>query len=479
MPLKTERELVDNNLNHTNGICREISTDDFKWSENITVIDLSNRKINKMEDNVTLPKCLIELNISHNNIKELPRAILDLKTLKYLDASHNEITFFDEAPKCCHSIEKLNMSHNALLSPPYWIWSQSPQTLTEIDLSYNLKICESLDEFYFNELLKYKSQVTYVKISNCRLQRHLKLLDTFYKVKHLEIGTDNLSLHSANNANDVPFDGIHKCCDIERLKLSNIKIYSVNPTINIFTKLVEIDLSFNYLSSLPLEFCNLHNLKCCILSANQLLYLPEDIGKLENLEYLKINNNELCMLPDSIIQLRNLRLLDLYDNSLYEVPIEIYDVSELDLAQNYFEEPSEAEYIGRREKLRLSMAGRYNGMKEIREDLSQSYSMSNEDLQSESSSNHNELGRRSSLSSSSEDWDSDDFWVPCFTKRSTPPSQPPWLFFIKKKMEEGNFCPMDAHTTVVSEKVKYEKQCRPDIPHESDGQFDDFSGDDS
>lgn len=46
-------------------------------------------------------------------------------------------------------------------------------------------------------------------------------------------------------------------------------------------------------------------------------------------------------------------------------------------------------------------------------------------------------------------------------------------------MEEGNFCPIDAHTVSVEEKVKYEKMCNPQVIYESDEQFDDYSSDDS
>ena len=80
--------------------------------------------------------------------------------------------------------------------------------------------------------------------------------------------------------------------------------------------------------------------------------------------------------------------------------------------------------------------------------------------------------------STPEDWDSDDYWIPQYYKAVTPPRSP-WLFFVKKKMEEGNFCPMDAHPVSIADKVKYEKHCNPPLVVEVAGQFDDYSDDDS
>lgn len=81
--------------------------------------------------------------------------------------------------------------------------------------------------------------------------------------------------------------------------------------------------------------------------------------------------------------------------------------------------------------------------------------------------------------SSPEDWDSDKYWVPGFSGPKTHVPQSPWVDFVKRKMSEGNFCPMDAHSVSIAEKVKYEKLWNNKIVYESDGQFDDFSDDNS
>lgn len=55
-----------------------------------------------------------------------------------------------------------------------------------------------------------------------------------------------------------------------------------------------------------------------------------------------------------------------------------------------------------------------------------------------------------------------------------------WLDYVKRKMAEGNFCPMDMHLSIsITDKVRYEKMYYPKPEYESDGQFDDYSDDDS
>lgn len=79
---------------------------------------------------------------------------------------------------------------------------------------------------------------------------------------------------------------------------------------------------------------------------------------------------------------------------------------------------------------------------------------------------------------SSEDWDSDEYWVPHSIKPRAS-AQEQWLHFVKRKMQEGNFCPVDLHVVSIGEKVKYEKLTNPTRLIPVDGQFDDYSSDES
>lgn len=355
-------EIIDKNMEETekkvikelNGLNISIST------ENITTLDLSHRNINNIE-HVKLPPNLIELNISHNKLDSILEIVINQKNLKVLDVSYNNIQYFDDTPNFCHVIESLNISNNQLYGPPAWVWFEHPKNLTKLDISSNVLITKSFQNGYFEELIQHKTFITDITIYSCKLQLYKELLGTFPKAKTVVVGCNDISYLGVNSFTDFPCEGLTKCCDIERLILSFTQIFNIKPNIDIYKHLIEINLSHNEISSLPDEFCNLECLEVCILSFNHILYLPEDFVKLRKLVTLSLENNELCMLPENLCYLPNLKKLDLYDNYLCELPVGMTRLLEIDLAQNYVEEPIDKEYVDKRDKLRLHMVGRSSG----------------------------------------------------------------------------------------------------------------------
>ncbi|CAH0719601.1 unnamed protein product, partial [Brenthis ino] len=183
------------------------------------------------------------------------------------------------------------------------------------------------------------------------------------------------------------------------------------------------------------------------------------------------------MLPEKLCELPFLKKLDLYDNNLHDLPEGFENLLEVDLAQNYFEEPIDIEYVKKKKKIRLKSPERCNGRKLEVERAESEYSKdTDEEFSCCSKSEEKDIENKSVCSS--EDWDSDTYWIPHFSHNTTT-SQSPWLFFVKRKMEEGNFCPMDAHQVSIADQVEYEKLCNPKVVYESDGQFDDYSSDES
>ncbi|XP_049868804.1 leucine-rich repeat and death domain-containing protein 1-like [Pectinophora gossypiella] len=465
-----------------NGIVKEIK---IESPHNLSSLDLSKRSIVNFNESAVFPLNLTDLNLSHNDLMTIPKAVLKLAHIKFLDISHNSIQCFDELPNFCHTIEELNLSHNQLFGPPNWVWSECPRKLDKLYLNDNIKITSTLQNEYFQELLQYKVHVTHVVIYNCRLKNSLELLGTFPKAKSIIAGIPDLTTLFCNHLDHIPCPGLDQCCDVERLNLSNTNIYTIHSNIDMYKNLVEINLSNNNINSLPNNFCNLENLEICILSCNNILYLPDDMVKLKKVWCLGLDCNQLCMLPEGLCSLPNLRILDLYDNSLCEVEKEVKQIAEVDLAQNYFVEPGDREYLAKKEKLRLSMPERLDGRKiQMEQCESEHSSGTTDDEELIAYMNNIEINRQNApttsneIVSSPEDWDSDDYWVPrYFPKVSVDKS--PWHYYIERKMQEGNFCPIDLHTIPVAQKVQYEKMCNPKPWVPVEGQFDDNSDDDS
>lgn len=355
-----------NTLEAHNNLPKEIkgfSQTTQTWPENLTELDLSHQNIDCFEETTALPPNLTTLNLANNNLETVPEVVLRQGTLKHLDISLNKIAFFDEVPSFCHTIEHLNLARNKLQSPPYWIWTETPKNLCYLDLSYNPNIAQSLDESCLETLLEYHTPVAHLIIHNCRLGKFEKLFGTFPQVRDIEIGAEEFYCFTANLLDTAPGEGLSKCCDIERLSLRNVKLFSLNANIASYKYLVEINLADNHLRGLPNEFCSLDKLQTCNLSNNYIMSLPEGFSKLRELLCLYIDNNELHWLTDDLTSLPKLKTLDLYNNELYEVPDSVWNVAEVDAAQNYLEEPDETDYIEKKTQLRIRIKGtdRMNG----------------------------------------------------------------------------------------------------------------------
>ncbi|KAJ8730323.1 hypothetical protein PYW07_017361 [Mythimna separata] len=455
--------------------------DHVGYMANITNLDLSNKKLSSLDDNVELPPNIVDLRLSHNDLTEVPPKVLELDKLKNLDLSFNIIVFFDDTPGFCHTIERLNLSNNRLEGLPFWVWAEKPEKLGYLNLSNNNNICNSING-YIDQVIQYKNLVKEIDVHNCNLGKYIQLMATFCHAKTVTIGCEEYNYLNVNYLDQFPCAGLEECLEVEKMNLSNTQLYHINSNIDIYQNIVEINLAQNKINSLPNEFCNLKNLQTCWLSCNKLLYLPDDINKLTKLERLYLNDNVLCMLPHTLHELTSLKVLDVYNNNLCEGLDNINNLEELDFAQNYFEEPDDEEYMRKKEKLRVKCISRIDGRKieEVREDSEHSDDFrddEDEELYALTEECANQDAPDAQCSSP-EDWDSDDHWIPQYYKAVTPPRSP-WLIFVKRKMAEGNFCPMDAHPASIADIVQYEKFINPPTVQEIEGQFDDYSDDDS
>lgn len=113
------------------------------------------------------------------------------------------------------------------------------------------------------------------------------------------------------------------------LKVPNMSLASVPPSVLRCLPLTVLDLSSNGLSSLPEGLCRLPCLKELHVTWCKLNGLPKNIGQLKNLKKLACGFNKLTSLPDSICSLTSLEVLLANDNSITHLPSSIGRIGSL------------------------------------------------------------------------------------------------------------------------------------------------------
>ncbi|KAG6544695.1 hypothetical protein Mapa_013885 [Marchantia paleacea] len=126
-------------------------------------------------------------------------------------------------------------------------------------------------------------------------------------------------------------------CRLEALLMSSNFIGSIPPSFDGWNKLVELDLSRNYITWIPDSVTKLPNLKSLLLDYNSLQTLPFSVGKMTKLVKLAVSSNNISALPTSAGGLSSLVSLNLRANSLHKFPemlLNLSKLSRLDVSHN-------------------------------------------------------------------------------------------------------------------------------------------------
>ncbi|MCD4777565.1 MAG: leucine-rich repeat domain-containing protein, partial [Desulfobacterales bacterium] len=234
-----------------------------------------------------------ELDLSWNNLSELPAEITQLANLTTLDLRGNQLTELPAEITQLAKLTTLDLSGNQLSDLPAEITQLTK--LTTLNLSKNL----------LSELPAEITQLT--------------------KLTTLYLSHDQLT---ENQLTELPAE-IAQLMNLNTLDLRGNQLTELPAEIGQLVNLTTLNLSVNQLSELPAEITQLVNLTTLNLRGNQLSELPAEIGQLANLTTLHLWENELSELPAEIGQLANLTTLDLWGNQLSELPAEITQLVKL------------------------------------------------------------------------------------------------------------------------------------------------------
>ncbi|CAG9798069.1 unnamed protein product [Chironomus riparius] len=260
-------------------------------NEEISRIDYSNPPLKKLN----LRANHLKGNIILGNFTPLP------KSIRHIDVSFNNLTEIPEWLNCCHQLRTLYANNNNISTLPDNLFQNENGMLHTVQLACN------------------------------RLVKLPPMPKKILPMQELYI--------NGNQIEDLPEFFFTACENLILLNVSSNKLLTL-PIVNDGNRnqLERLYATNNNLTDRVLDtLINLTSLRILHLSYNRLTALPEScIANWAELEELNISGNKLQHLPDNLSNLRNLRVLRIHSNQLQSTPAlsKITSLRVLDLAHN-------------------------------------------------------------------------------------------------------------------------------------------------
>ena len=218
------------------------------------------------------------LNLSHDNLKELPESIGLLSELEYLCVMGNGLTTLPLSFNLLTNLKELELSCNKLEYLPDSVYNIAKNYYAKKYIREGVKISEA-PVLGLLEILKAREIENYANLEN--IENDTNILD-FYQ----------FYLYKINEHGNII--GIY-IREFETIKISYF----------------------------PEQICSLKKLKELVLSCCDINKIPKEIGNLRALEYLDLSENNIKEIPPEIMKLKSLRYLNLKENNIRDLSLEI------------------------------------------------------------------------------------------------------------------------------------------------------------
>uniref|UniRef100_A0A671TBH3 Leucine-rich repeat-containing protein 40 n=1 Tax=Sinocyclocheilus anshuiensis TaxID=1608454 RepID=A0A671TBH3_9TELE len=343
-----------------------VNLDDLVTFKNLGMLDCSRNQLESIPPVLAQMESLEQLYLRHNKLHFLPE--LPCSTLKELHCGNNQIEILKaDHLKHLSALSFLELRDNKVKSLPEEITLL--QGLERLDLTNNdisslpcglgtLPKMKSLT-LEGNPLRGIRRDVLTVKQpdggskeepktamtlpSQAKINVHaiktLKTLD--YSEKHeasipdeVFDAVDNSPVANVNFSKNqlmaVPSRILQLKDTLADINLGFNKLTSIPVDFSMLKQLVHIDLRNNLLISLPMELEGLTKLRSVILSFNRFKSFPEVLYHISSLETILISNNQVGGIdPVQMKTLNNLSTLDLSNNDIMQVPPELGNCTSL------------------------------------------------------------------------------------------------------------------------------------------------------
>ncbi|KAJ8254264.1 hypothetical protein COCON_G00208760 [Conger conger] len=270
--------------------------DDIFQLDDLSVLDLSYNQLTEIPRDLENSRNMLVLNLSHNSIDNIPNQLfINLTDLLYLDVSDNKLDSLPPQMRRLVHLQTLILNNNPLMHA---------------------------------QLRQLPAMVALQTLHLRNTQRTQSNLPTSME------GLTNLADVdlSCNDLTRVP-ECLYTLSNLKRLNLSSNQISELSLCIDQWTQMETLNLSRNQLTSLPSTICKLAKLKKLYLNSNKLDFdgIPSGVGKLSCLVEFMAANNNLELIPEGLCRCGKLKKLVLNKNRLVTLPEAVHFLTDLEV----------------------------------------------------------------------------------------------------------------------------------------------------
>uniref|UniRef100_A0A3Q1FFD5 FLII actin remodeling protein n=1 Tax=Acanthochromis polyacanthus TaxID=80966 RepID=A0A3Q1FFD5_9TELE len=270
--------------------------DDIFQLDDLSVLDLSYNQLTEIPRDLENSRNMLVLNLSHNSIDCIPNQLfINLTDLLYLDLSDNKLDSLPPQMRRLVHLQTLILNNNPLMH------AQLRQ----------LPAMVALQTLHLRNTQRTQSNMP----TSLEGLTHLADVDL-----------------SCNDLTRVP-ECLYSLGSLKRLNLSSNQISELSLCIDQWTQLETLNLSRNQLTSLPSAICKLSKLKKLYVNSNKLDFdgVPPGVGKLSSLTEFMAANNNLELIPEGLCRCGKLKKLVLNKNRLVTLPEAIHFLTDLEI----------------------------------------------------------------------------------------------------------------------------------------------------
>jgi Leucine-rich repeat (LRR) protein len=287
-------------------------------------LNMRENRIEQLPDMRSL-KLLQELDLSYNQLKELPTTLGDIPSLTTLFLNNNQLK------KIPISLTNLQLKKLNLQNNPCWIHQPRSRKLQRWIDNLTINGCEIFEDPQENkyrnitlsprevEFLEEIERLVNRGIPHSEaagnigsLEQLKKISFGFYSMQEriIVLGLVNLHLSTLPRS-------IQSLSAVEMMNLSHNRFTQLPRELYSLVTLRGLNLENNILDTIDSGIKNLKELKALDLQKNKLRRVPKSLGALSNLEILILKENDLISLPSSLKDLESLKIIDLRGNPIW------------------------------------------------------------------------------------------------------------------------------------------------------------------